>query len=246
MIRKDGRIPSSKSVATLGLALLLAAGTILTVASGGTLAAGRMTVADLDAPAGSAASLPGGPVAGAKEGGVSMYGVGARGLLTKFADQIGLTDEQAERIRKISEECYTKTQELRDQLRELRFELRQLYLTSNVDQKAVEAKRSEILKVAQEIKAIVSEKRQEVLSVLTDEQKAKLETLCAGYRMGRKNRGGAVGAGIGAGLRARANSSVNGNGGRGGCGAGLGMGAGIGPNMGAGTGVCPWGYNNPS
>ncbi len=128
-------------------------------------------------------------------GGWGRGGDGPRALSsanwTSMADALGLTDEQAAKIQELQKNMHERTQALRDQLRESMFALRQLRWQKNVDQATVEARIQEINNLRSQLYNEMQTTRQQMQSVLTQEQLAKMGSMCGfGGRHGKMGRGG--------------------------------------------------------
>ena len=130
-----------------------------------------------------------------------------------FVQEPGLASDQLAKIRDIQQQMYNKTRDLRIKLMDAMFELRQLRWQENPNQAAIDAKIKEINDLREQLRQVAQEYRQKMDSVLTPEQKEKLQSLCGpGARSGC---GGMKGCGLGCGAE--------------GCGAGPGMGGYGGP-----------------
>lgn len=110
-------------------------------------------------------------------------------ILADMVKELGLTEEQAARIRAIDEDFWNRSQSLRDQMREKRLELRQLYSTVDPDKGAIEAFHAEVLGIKEKLRALSSEKRQAVENVLNEEQKEKIDALRSGFCAGHRAKG---------------------------------------------------------
>lgn len=113
--------------------------------------------------------------------------------------ELCLTSEQAAQIRDIQQQMYNKTRDLRIKLMDATFALRQLRWQENPDQAAIDAKIKEINNLRDQLRETAQECRQKMDSVLTPEQKEKLQSLhgCGG----RHGRGGMKGfGGLGPGM----------------------------------------------
>lgn len=119
--------------------------------------------------------------AGGRGGGPGAPGMGwsrpgPRGF-DRVIEEIGLTDDQLAQLRSIEQEEYSSARELRIKLMDLMFELRQLKLQRNPDEDAVEAKLKEIEGIQSQLRTIADEAREKMQSILTEDQKAKLESM---------------------------------------------------------------------
>jgi Spy/CpxP family protein refolding chaperone len=105
---------------------------------------------------------------------------------TSLADTLGLTDEQAAQMQELQKNMYNQTQSLRDQLREKMFALRQLMWQKNVDKATVEARMQEVNDLRSQLYSQKQAARQQMQSVLTQDQLAKIGTMRGfGGRHGR-------------------------------------------------------------
>lgn len=89
---------------------------------------------------------------------------------------LGLTDEQVAQIQDLHRETYGKTRELKIKLMDSMFALRQLRLQKDTDQAAIDAKIKGIKDLRDQLRQAVQEKRQRMESILTSEQKRKMES----------------------------------------------------------------------
>lgn len=110
------------------------------------------------------------------------------GKIEKAVEELGLTDQQLAEIRSIQQEMYSRSRDLRIKLMDAMFELRQLKFQKNPDQSAVEAKQKEISDIRSQLQQIAQDARQKMESVLTQEQKDKIQSL-RGFRPGCSGRG---------------------------------------------------------
>lgn len=110
-----------------------------------------------------------------------------------FVQELGLTSDQLAKIRDIQQQMYNKTRDLRIKLMDAMFELRQLRWQENPDQAAIDAKIKEINDLRDQLRQATQECRQNMDSVLTPEQKEKLQSLRGPG--GRHGRGGMKGFG---------------------------------------------------
>lgn len=120
---------------------------------------------------------------------------------TSLADALGLTDEQAAKMQDLQKNMYEKMQALRTQLQNSMFALRQLRWQKDVDQATVEAKIKEVNELRSRLYNERQQARQEMQSVLTQEQLDQLGSMCGfggkhGGRHGKMGRGG-FGGGFG-------------------------------------------------
>lgn len=120
-------------------------------------------------------------------GKINGWGRGA-GVMGKAIDELGLTDQQLAEIKSIQQEMYSRSRDLRIKLMDAMFELRQLKFQKNPDQSAVEAKEKEIGDIRSQLQQIAQDARQKMESVLTQEQKDKIQSL-RGFRHGCSGKG---------------------------------------------------------
>lgn len=115
-------------------------------------------------------------------------GSGGSGRIEKAVEDLGLTDQQLSQLRSIHQETYDKTRDLRIRLMDAMFSLRQLKLQRNPDQAAIDAKVKEVDEIRAKLQEFAQDARQQVESILTQEQKDKIGSFC-GSRPGRFGRG---------------------------------------------------------
>lgn len=109
----------------------------------------------------------------------------------KVIASLNLTDEQVRKIQEIQTSSFEKLKELRDSLFQKVFELQSLIWQKNPDEKAIAAKQDEIKKLRQQMCQIQQEAREQMKSVLTQDQLNKLQQAWGhGGGHGRKWRGG--------------------------------------------------------
>lgn len=111
---------------------------------------------------------------GMKRGGkMHKRGFGERHLMKRFAAELGITDAQKQQMKAIKERYKTQTQAQREQLRALR---PQAGVATTPDQVArLTALRNELFATKQNM-------RNEILNVLTADQRAKMQQLAAQAR----------------------------------------------------------------
>lgn len=88
---------------------------------------------------------------------------------------LNLTDQQVEKMRKLNEEHYAQSRELRIQLMDKMHQLRQLQLQKNPDQAAIEAKKKEITELREKLSGIARQYREQCRALLTEEQLEQLD-----------------------------------------------------------------------
>jgi Spy/CpxP family protein refolding chaperone len=90
-----------------------------------------------------------------------------------MTDQLGLTAEQAAKIRQLQESQQKAMTELQGKLRQARFELRQLSFTPGATEKQLESKAAEVQKLQQQKLELMQQHRDQIRAILTDEQLAR-------------------------------------------------------------------------
>ena len=109
----------------------------------------------------------------------------------KVIASLNLTDEQVRKIQEIQTSAFEQLKGLRDSLFQKMFELQSLLWQKNPDQKAIAAKQDEIKKLRQQMCEIQQKVREQMKSVLTQDQLNKLQQAWGhGGGHGRKWRGG--------------------------------------------------------
>lgn len=99
------------------------------------------------------------------------YGLG-KGQAFK---DLNLTDEQIKKITDIRTQYFDKMLTLRNDLAKLNFELRNLYLQNNPDQKLIDDKISKIKELKDKMLSLKQEEFEKIKGVLTAEQLSKLQ-----------------------------------------------------------------------
>lgn len=99
-----------------------------------------------------------------------------------------LTDDQVSKIREIQQKNYQQTRNLRIQLQDKAFELRQLQLVKNPDKNQIEAKQKEVKDLRVKINDICQQSREQCLALLTQEQLAQLGKSRGGGNLGISSR----------------------------------------------------------
>lgn len=122
------------------------------------------------------------------------YGVGSR--------QIELTESQIDKMSEYRAEFYNESEEIRDQLRELNWELRDLYM-KDVSNEEMGRVKDEIEVLAEEMNEMRTANQEKMQSILTDEQLEMIEENRASFqsrfdddRSGRFNRDSQFGPGM--------------------------------------------------
>ena len=87
---------------------------------------------------------------------------------------LNLTDEQYSKLRDMQKNHYQETRELKINLQDKFFELKQLKLQKNPDEAKVEAKLKEVKELKNKLSEIRQKNKAEFESILTEEQKKML------------------------------------------------------------------------
>lgn len=104
---------------------------------------------------------------------------------------LDLTDEQIKKIVDIRTQYFEKMQTLRNDMAKLNFELKNLYLQKNPDQKLIDEKVSKINELRNKMLSLKQEEFEKIKGVLTSEQLSKLQSqsnLPGGFK-GKAGRG---------------------------------------------------------
>jgi Spy/CpxP family protein refolding chaperone len=103
--------------------------------------------------------------------------------------RLELTDQQREQIKKLQEENYAQHQARREELQKLQFELRQMVLEKDPDQKVMQQKIDRVNELRKEIYEHKNANQKNCQSILTEEQ---LELLRSEREkaQGKRGRGG--------------------------------------------------------
>ena len=101
-----------------------------------------------------------------------------------YRDNSFLTDEQKEAVKKIKLETAKEVKPFKNELRELRAHQQTLATAEKADMKAIYKNIDKMSGVKAEISKIMAKQRQEVRSLLTNEQRLKMD-----QRMDRRQRG---------------------------------------------------------
>lgn len=117
----------------------------------------------------------------------------ARGNWLNPVDALQLTDEQIAKLQELQKTTYAKTRDLRIQLQDLMFELRQLRLQRNPDQSAINSKLEQVNNLRKQLYEIGQQNQEQMKSILTQEQLAKMTTPWGGGRRGRHGAPGRMG-----------------------------------------------------
>ena len=113
--------------------------------------------------------------------------------------QLDLTDEQYSKLQELHKEYYEERQALMSQMRDINFNLKNMYLQKDPDEKAIEAQQKKAEKLKQQIIQLREKQRNNVSEILTKEQQEKLEELrgpSMGRGVGSGNRRGGFGQGV--------------------------------------------------
>lgn len=129
------------------------------------------------------------------------WGFRGAGATTQFArdgwrnpvDALQLTDEQIAKLQQLEKAMYDKTRDLRIQLQDRMFELRQLRLQKNPDQSAIDSKMEQVNNLRKQIYEIGQQNQEQMKSILTQEQLSKMTTPWGGGRRGRHGAPGRMG-----------------------------------------------------
>jgi len=108
-------------------------------------------------------------------------------------DALQLTDEQIAKLQELQKATYDKTKGLRIQLQDLMFELRQLRLQRNPDQSAINSKTEQLNNLRKQLYEIGQQNREQMKSILTQEQLAKMTAPRGGGGRGRRGAPGRMG-----------------------------------------------------
>jgi periplasmic protein CpxP/Spy len=117
---------------------------------------------------------------------------GARGgdrMLGRGFGQLDLTDAQKAQMKQIRETQHQSLQPLRDELRAKRQELRQASQNGTFDESLVRQKLIEIAPIEAKLMAERFRAHQEMLSVLTPEQRSKLDQMREQFKSRKGERG---------------------------------------------------------
>lgn len=101
-----------------------------------------------------------------------------------LVEALGLTDQQAEKMRQLNEDHFKIQSVKRNQLQELMFQLRQLSFERNPDVNKVRALQNQIFKLRSEIRDNAFKHRAEMRGILTPDQQVKWDSL-RGQQMNR-------------------------------------------------------------
>jgi Spy/CpxP family protein refolding chaperone len=116
--------------------------------------------------------------------------------------QVEMTESQIDKMSEYRAEFYNESEEIRDQLRELNWELRDLYM-KNATNEEIGRVKDEIQVLAEEMNEMRIENQEKIQSILTDEQLQMIEENSANFqnrfdddRFGRFNRDSQFGPGM--------------------------------------------------
>jgi len=107
--------------------------------------------------------------------------------LTRFYDFLDLTDEQKGELQKYQAEQFKQNEELRLESRKLFFELRQMALEKNPKEELIQKKIERFNELRQIMYEQRNEHRGKMWSLLTEEQRKRIESLRK--QRGRRDRG---------------------------------------------------------
>lgn len=108
----------------------------------------------------------------------------------KAVQDLGLTDEQLQKIRQIQADAFSQLKDLRQAQFEKMFELQQLLWQKNPDEEAIAAKQAEVKELRDKMAEIQRSVRDQMKQVLTEEQLGKLQQGWGPGHRGRGPRGG--------------------------------------------------------
>lgn len=109
----------------------------------------------------------------------------------KAIADLNLTDEQVRKIQEIQTSAFEQLKGIQDALFQKMFELRSLLWQKNPDENAIAAKQDEVRKLRQQMYEIQQKMREQMNSVLTQDQLNKLnQARGCGHGHGRGQRGG--------------------------------------------------------
>jgi Spy/CpxP family protein refolding chaperone len=103
--------------------------------------------------------------------------------------QLGLTAEQAAKIRDLREAHLKDIKPLRDKMFSMRGELRQLWLQTNPDREKIAAVQKEIRGLRDQMQDKATSQRLTMLNILTPEQKTRVQAFAAEKGFGPGGRG---------------------------------------------------------
>ena len=103
-----------------------------------------------------------------------------------FDRDLALSDEQKEAVKKIRMETVREVKPLRDELRELEAHQQTLETADNADMKAIYKNIDKISEAKTKMAKIMAKQKQEVRSLLTEEQKLKMDQKRDNMRQGER------------------------------------------------------------
>ena len=104
-----------------------------------------------------------------------------------FGQNLGLTDEQKEAMKKIRMETAKEVKPLKDELRELEAHQQTLATADNADLKAIYKNIDRMGDVKTKMAKIMAKQRQDVRSLLTEEQRLKMDHMRAHMQRGERS-----------------------------------------------------------
>lgn len=104
------------------------------------------------------------------------------GNWVNLVESLGLTDEQAQKMRDLQSEFHQKMQAQRSKLQDIMFELRQMQLERNPDMNKVQQKLQEANTLRTQMRELAAQHREQMQSILTPEQQQKWKQLGPGAR----------------------------------------------------------------
>jgi len=99
-----------------------------------------------------------------------------------LVQSLGLTDEQAQKMRDLQSEFHRKMQAQRNKLQDIMFELRQMQFERDPDMNKVRQKLQEANTLRTQMRELAGQHREQMQSILTPEQQQKWKQFCPGPR----------------------------------------------------------------
>ncbi len=139
------------------------------------------------------ASATGWGMGGGRLGDMSMMGGGKAELnsenWTSPAEKLNLTDEQSQQLKDLHKSNYEATKDMRAQLQNAMFELKQLGFDKNPDKAAVDAKIQEINNLRTQLNQVMQQNRESMQNILTPEQQEQMKSMKGKCRPGGRGMG---------------------------------------------------------
>ena len=88
--------------------------------------------------------------------------------------QLDLTNEQYSKLQELHKEHYEERQALMSQMRDINFNLKNMYLQKDPDKKAIEAQQKKVAELREQILQLREKQRNNVNKILTKEQQENL------------------------------------------------------------------------